>query len=331
MKRWKRWRQRLAFTGVMLALFLGVAYFFSSLFLPASSRSHVEQVEIPAHATASQIAALLAARGLIRNRYAFILVARVLGESKNLKPGDYAIDASDGLLEIIDQIARGRAIASWVTIPEGYTLAQIAGTLGQRRLTDPRIFEQECRAGTRRYLDFPVPRPSLEGYLLPDTYKFKSGLSDEEIIRAMTGNFKRRVERQYAGAIRASGRPLDQTIIVASLIEREARVPGDREKIAAVIYNRLRKKMPLQIDATVLYALGHHQARVSLRDTRVNSLYNTYRHHGLPPGPICNPGVDCIEAAIHPATAGYLYYVAQPDGSHYFSTTYAEHKQHGGT
>jgi UPF0755 protein len=326
-----RWRRRLVVTGALLCAFLGVAYFFSSLFLPASARPRLVRVEIPTGASASQIADILATHELIRSRYAFVLLSRLLGEAKNMKAGDYDLDAHDGLFQIIDKLAQGQAVVHLVSIPEGYTINQIASVIEQRRIADARVFLEDCRSDSRRFPALDIPRPSLEGYLMPDTYRFKNGISEEEIIRMLTDNFRKRVMRDLAEPIRASGRPLDEIIIVASLIEREARIPDDRDKISAVIRNRLRKSMRLQIDATVQYALGRHKSQLSLGDTRVEHPYNTYRHAGLPPGPICNPGIDCILAALRPAKVNYLYYVAQRDGSHYFSTTYDEHKRHGGT
>ena len=216
-----------------------------------------------------------------------------------------------------------------MTIPEGYTVARYAETLSRRRLADPRMFEQECHGDARRFLGFSVPRASMEGYLLPDTYKLQGRMSKTEIIEAMAANFKRRVERE-CGAIRTSGHSLDQTIIIASLIEREARVPGDRDKIAAVIYNRLQRTC--RCKSTRRFCTRCGRTRRTFPFAIPASTAPTTRTGGAACRPAhCNPGVACIEAALHPASVPYLYYVAQPGGSHYFSTTYQEHKQHGRT
>jgi UPF0755 protein len=141
----------------------------------------------------------------------------------------------------------------------------------------------------------------------------------------MLRNFHDQVVEGLRDQIHANDLPLDKIIILASLIEREARVPEDRPLISAVIRNRLQRHMLLQIDASVLYALGHHKEQVLLTDLKVDSPYNTYRYAGLPPGPICSPGLDSIKAALNPARVNYLYYVARPDGRHIFSTTLSEH------
>ncbi len=326
-----RWRRRLLSMVVLISLFLLLAYFFSSLFLPASVRPRPVRVEIPLSATASSIADLLAEKGVIRSRHAFVLSARLLGLAGQMKAGDYEIDAHHGLFEIIEQLERGDAIATLVTIPEGLTLAQVADLLERRRMASARTFLDLCHGSADRFYAVHVPRDNLEGYLLPDTYKFKVGVGEEEILRALAGNFRKRVLHDLDGAIRASGRTIDEIVIIASLIEREAAVPEDREKISAVIRNRLRKAMPLQIDATVLYALGRHQQKVSFDDLKIDHPYNTYRHHGLPPGPICNPGIASIQAALNPVRENWLYYVAKADRSHHFSDTYDEHRRNGGT
>lgn len=326
-----RWRRRLVVMGTLLCLFLAVAYHFSSLFLPVSRDRRVERVEIPAGASTGQIASLLSRHRLIRSPTAFVLSTRVLGEAQNLKAGEYELDARLGLFHMIEKLTRGDAISHWVTIPEGYTVDKIAQRLQERRLADARYFEEYCQENPGQFLDVESPRSSLEGYLLPDSYKFKDGVTEQQIIKAMTANFRKKVLQELAEDIRKSGRPVDEVVTIASLIEREARVPQDRDKISAVIRNRLKKKMRLQIDATVLYALGSHKERILFSDLKVDHPYNTYRHAGLPPGPICNPGLECIKAALHPADVPYLYYVAKSDGSHTFSTTYGEHQKNGGS
>jgi len=165
-----------------------------------------------------------------------------------------------------------------------------------------------------------------EGWLFPDTYRFPVGASETSIAARMLSNFKERVSGPLADSVRASGRPLSEIVVIASLVEREARTDRDRPMIAGVIENRLRKGMRLEIDATVQYARGAHAARLLYRDLRVDSPYNTYRHAGLPPGPICNPGLPSLEAAARPARHDYLFYVLGKDGrNHEFSRTYAEH------
>jgi peptidoglycan lytic transglycosylase G len=323
----KRWLFRLLFLGCLLAAFLGIAYFCSTLFQPVSQSAEKVPIEVPRHATARQIARVLAEKHLIRHPYAFLIMARVLGEGDSLKAGEYELQRNMTPAEIIDKIARGDAVAQWFTIPEGYTVDQVADALQKNNLAEKHRFLRLAHSAPSRFgLDVSVPRSSLEGYLFPDSYKVKVGVSEAHLIRGMLHNFQTKVLEGLAEDIRHCDLPLDKAVIVASMIEREAKVAQDRPLISAVIRNRLARKMPLQIDATVLYALGYHKTQVLNRDLLVASPYNTYRRAGLPPGPICSPGLDSIKAALRPAHEDYLYYVARPDGSHIFSRSLAEHQ-----
>jgi UPF0755 protein len=161
---------------------------------------------------------------------------------------------------------------------------------------------------------------------MPDTYRFEKGIPETEIIRRMLANWNVRVLRPHARLFRQADFPMDKILVIASLIEREAMTNADRPLISSVIRNRLRIKKRLEIDATVLYALGRHKEALTFADLKVDSPYNTYRSLGLPPGPICNPGLASILAALKPAKTRYLYYVARPDGSHLFAVTYEEHR-----
>jgi UPF0755 protein len=249
-----------------------------------------------------------------------------MGESREMKAGEYELQPRMSLLEIIDKLSRGDAVAVWFTVPEGYTLIQIADTLSQLGMVERHRFLRLEESDASRFdAGLKVPRRSLEGYLFPDSYKFKKGVTEKTILLGMLHNFHDKVVDNLSDEVHASSLPLDKVVILASLIEREARMPEDRPIIAAVICNRLKRHMPLQIDASVLYALGHHKQKVMLADLKVDSPYNTYKHPGLPPGPICSPGLDSIKAALRPARVDYLYYVARADGHHIFSSTLAEH------
>jgi UPF0755 protein len=229
---------------------------------------------------------------------------------------------------IVDILARGQGLLHRVTIPEGYTIRQIADALAGARLVQrDRFIELAARRG-RTFMrptlaDLPID--SLEGYLFPDTYHLPRSLDEEAVIEAMLDRFDQAVGPSIQAAARARGLTLHQLLTVASMVEREAQVGSERGVIAGVIYNRLVRGMRLEIDATVLYALGRHKESVTLTDLAVDSPYNTYRHEGLPPGPIANPGFASIAAAASPIPTPYLFYVLKPDGSHHFSRTLAEH------
>jgi UPF0755 protein len=318
--------RQLGFLLLMAVLFLVTVVAVASLFQPPSRSTKIVRMEVPRNATLRTIAERLEQKGLIRHRYAFMLLARLMGESSNLKAGEYELHPSMQLLEIMDKLSRGDATAVWFTVPEGYTVDQVADTLDKLDMVDRRHFLRLVQSdGSRFDTAVKVPRRSLEGYLFPDSYKFKKGVSEATIITGMLKNFHTQVVDGLREEIRANDLSLDKLVTLASLIEREARVPEDRPLISAVIRNRLKEKMLLQIDATVLYALGQHKDRVLFEDLKVDSPYNTYQNPGLPPGPICSPGIEAIKAALRPAKADYLYYVARPDGSHIFTNTLSEH------
>lgn len=295
--------------------------------LPVGGNSK-KVVRIPSGTSASEVGGILKADGIIRSAFGFRLLARVTGKGTNLKPGAYELSPAMSPLAVINKIAKGDVCAKWVTVPEGFTILQIAERLGAEGLVESDAFlNRATQNGASYRTSFPHPADNLEGYLFPDTYLIPTGESADEIIQDMLNCFERRVAKPLADDLAKSDMSLHQIITLASLIEREARVPKDRPLISAVLRNRLREGMRLQVDATVLYALGRHKDRVLYKDLAVDSPYNTYKNPGLPPGPIANPGLASIKAALYPAQADYLYYVARHDGSHIFSRTFAEHQR----
>lgn len=298
-----------------------------SLFDPVSASGTPVRVEIPPGAAAAEIGRRLRKAGVIRSALVFQVTARLLGESGNMKAGDYLISPNLGVIPVLQKLVAGDAEAQWVVIPEGLTVRQVAKLLESRRLGSVSRFLRAAGRPPQAYgLMVGAPRSSLEGYLMPDTYRFPRHLRETELIRVMLENWNAKVLRPNRERFAKSDLPIDKVVTIAAMIEREARLPGDRPLIASVVRNRLRRKMPLQIDATVLYALGKHKTVVTLEDLKVESPYNTYRRVGLPPGPICSPGAASIQAALVPSRTDYLYYVARPDGRHIFSHTAAEHE-----
>lgn len=269
-------------------------------------------VVVPPGETAWQIGRRLAAARVVRSARAVVVAARLQQVDGRLRSGEYALSPGQSAWKIVGILARGEAILHRLTIPEGYSVAQIADVLAEAGLAD--------RA---RFLDLAA---SSEGYLFPDTYFLPRGLGEAALIARLRARFDAAIGADLREAARGRGLTLHQLVTVASMIEREARVPEERAVIAGVIYNRLRLGMRLEIDATVLYALGRHKAELSFADLKVDSPYNTYRHPGLPPGPIANPGLAAVAAAAAPAETPFLYYVLRPDGSHHFSRTLREHQ-----
>jgi len=311
-----------------LAVVVVVGYWVASAVLLPAGGSRVVIVQMPRDASAGDIGQILAARGVIRSAFGFRLLARVAGNSASLKPGAYKLSPSMAPLAVLGKISKGDAYALWITCPEGFTIRRIGERLEAEGAGDAERFYNLARFGGASFpTSFPHPSDSLEGYLFPDTYLAPVGEPEEKFIQEMLACFERKVAVPLAADISASGMSLHEIITLASLIEREAKIPKDRPLVSAVLHNRLAKNMRLECDATVLYALGRHKNRVLYRDLSIDSPYNTYRYAGLPPGPIANPGLDSIKAALHPARVDYLYYVARGDGSHIFSRTFADHQR----
>ncbi|MBC8102764.1 MAG: endolytic transglycosylase MltG [Cytophagales bacterium] len=287
--------------------------------------SRVERVAVAPGATLATVGEALQERGIVRSALLFGL----LGRGTTLKPGVYDVSPSETPRRLLRRMADGDVATVRVTFPEGFTVQKIA-----RRLKDRGIIGDETAflrlvttKGDTLRASFVPPR-NLEGYLFPDTYRFPIGFTEKQVAQEMLSLFDRIVAKGRSEDLSRSRRSLSEIVTIASLIEREAETEGDRPRIAGVIYNRLARNQRLEIDATVQYARGQHKARLLYRDLEVDSPYNTYRNAGLPPGAICCPGIASIDAALHPKTSPYLYYVAGPDGrSHLFARTFAEHKQ----
>ncbi len=301
------------------------------------------RIAVPRGASAKDVAGILAQNQLIRSPFVFLLTCRMSGKTGKLKPGLYELSPSMSVPEIIRSLVRGEALQAWVTVPEGYTIRQIGDLLQERGVTDAEAFVYAAITGGFNFPQYPfIASRSLEGYLFPDTYLIARGTQPQRVIERMLDAFERKVVTPYRwqierAALRHFGigreefaQGLHKLLTVASLIEREAKIPEDRPLIAAVIYNRLKKGLKLEIDATVTYIPGDSRAnkpKIYYKDLKADSPYNTYLHPGLPPGPICNPGLASISAALEPANVDYLYYVAKPDGSHVFSRNLREHNR----
>ena len=283
-----------------------------------------KRVIIPRGATFAEAADSLSRANLVGWRKMFRLYARVTGGDRNIKPGTYLLRHGTPWKDIISALHGGHGLVNTITIPEGYTISQIAPLLA-KTLKVPIESVQAAVRDTALLARLDVPNPTLEGYLFPDTYAFPLGTSAGQAVREMVYDFERRWKPDWDAKAADLKINRNDLVTMASIVEREARVPEERPVIAAVYYNRLRKGMLLQADPTVQYALGHHVGRVLYKDLAVASPYNTYIHKGLPPGPVASPGVASLAAAANPANVPYLYFVASPDGHHEFRMTLQEH------
>ncbi len=277
----------------------------------------------------SDVAAMLREARLVRSARALAVAAYVTGKWRRIQAGRHELDPGMTGLEMLDALSRApRATWRWLTIPEGFTVRQIAEKIEEEGLGRTGEFLEAAGRPRTFEAGFPLPEDSLEGYLFPDTYRIEHNQGARgtavQMLRRFDqviwqGLFEREAER--------NGRSLREVIILASLVEAEAKQEDERPIIAGVLLNRLARGQRLECDATVQYALGaNRKSRLMYEDLEIESDYNTYLHEGLPPGPICNPGEASIRAALQPADVPYLYYVARPDGSHVFSRTFAEHR-----
>ena len=284
-----------------------------------------QTVEIEYGSGMGRITALLQARGLLRDPLAFRVWAKLTGGERSVKAGAYALAPSMSVPRILSVLTDGRELTVRVTIPEGSSLKEIAAMLDRAGVAAPGTFLARAKDPALLGEVAPDARGSLEGFLFPDTYFFSRTAGVDEAIRMMAARFEGILTPEMRARARAMGRSLREIVIMASLVEREAKRPADRPLIASVFYNRLRLGMPLQSCATVQYALGTHKDRLLYEDLHVASPYNTYLYPGLPPGPIDSPGLASLQAALNPAPGDYLYFVAKPDGTHVFSASYREH------
>ncbi|OGC04030.1 hypothetical protein A2276_05375 [candidate division WOR-1 bacterium RIFOXYA12_FULL_43_27] len=296
-------------------LFIGVCLMFVSWFLVINC-AYAADIVIPMGSTPGQIADILVSEKIISNRTFFLFTLKVLGEEDKLKAGTYSLTPGMGNLEVIKKIRKGETVEGSqirAVIPEGTSVYKIG-----------KILEKE---GYLHVEDFLNSAATLEGYLFPDTYILEKGSSPSILINMMFNRFKEKVLPYWNENYRLARFGLHEVLTMASIVEKEAQKPEERPVIASVFYNRLDAKMPLAADPTVKYALENPTKRVLYKQLEVDSPYNTYKRRGLPPGPICNPGLDSIKAAIYPAKTDYFFFVAKKDGSHIFSRTWEEHQR----
>jgi UPF0755 protein len=284
------------------------------------------RVTIPPGAPFRAASDSLARAGVIRSSRLFRVYASLRGGDRHIKAGTYLLRRDAGWSSVLDALRAGKGLVHVVTIPEGWALAQIAPLVASR-LSQPADSVQAAARDTSLLNALEVPTPTLEGYLFPDTYQFADGTTARGAVDEMVRRFEQVWRPAWTARLDTIHLSRHDVVTLASIVEREARLPEERPVIAAVYLNRLRAGMLLQADPTVQYALGRHVARVYYKDLAVASPYNTYLHKGLPPGPIGSPGRASLEAALYPANVPYEYFVAFPDGHHEFHTDLKTHDQ----
>ena len=277
--------------------------------------------------TASDIGTLLQQHGVVSSKYKFWFIARINGAESKFKTGSYALHRDMEARDVLRMLVDGDTSTLRFTIPEGYSVKDIAKRLGDEGLADPEEFLQAAQSfAPYSYMkrnsraDY-----AAEGFLFPDTYEITSDASAKDILKMMAKDFDDKLTPELRERAQQRDLSIYELITLASLVEKEARFDEDRPKIAQVFLQRLRIGMPLQSDTTLQYLMKGPKEDVSIEDTRMNSPYNTYQHQGLPPGPIANPGIAAIWAVLYPADTDYLYFVADRQGHNHYSRSYEEH------
>ncbi len=288
---------------------------------------------------ASSIGERLQAAGLIKNALGFRLMAEKMGVAGDLAAGDYELSPSMKPSEILNVLAAGKTkLGPLVTIPEGWRAEQIAERVSANGIGTVDEFMALVKAG-KSSSPLLASRPagaSLEGYLFPDSYRTDAKTTPETLEERMVADFDAKFTPDMVKEAAARGMTVHQIVTLASIIEREAVVPSERSLMAGVFYNRLKEGMKLDTDPTVQYAVatadpasrdkyGWWKTDLTAQDLAIDSPYNTYKYPGLPPGPICDPGLASLQAALNPTPSDYLYFVAKPDGTHAFAKTLEEH------
>ncbi len=305
---------------LLLIATAALAYVFLAPFGPHSETF----VEISPGTSATRIAKQLAGSGIIRSQYAFDLLRAA--KPGTLKAGEYRFDHPATLSEVYARLLKGDVYTVTVTIPEGFNIFEIAQAVEAAGLAPKANFLAAERQHTELIAAYSPRATSLEGYLFPDTYHFSRHATPAQMLTAMVRRF-----RQAATQLGLAAKPSEtiaRTITLASIVEKEVSQPAERPLVAGVFANRLTQGIPLATDPTVIYAAlldNRYRGAIYASDLLSGSPYNTYRHLGLPPGPICNPGIAALRAAISPAKTDYLYFVADENGHSRFSATLKEH------
>lgn len=325
----KTGKKKLLVRSVAGGLLFIVLIIFAGYCMPNPLLSHHRgYIHVKDAMTASEVAQTLYDKGFIASTTWFRIVAMVTGDASQIKQGEYVVDTSMSVRNLLGKLTSGKSEAIRVVIPEGYTVRKIAQTFD----ADTGISEADFLAAAKntellypymkgnREVTFPT-----EGFLFPDTYFISKNMTAEDVVKMMLKNFDDHLTPAMREDIADHNMSIYQFVILASLVEKEAKYEEDRPLIASVFLNRLQMHMKLQSDASISYAMGSHKSAYSISETQYDSPYNTYMYEGLPPGPIGNPGMDCMNAIFNAPQTKYLYFVADAKGHNYFANTYEEH------
>jgi UPF0755 protein len=317
------------FGGLFIFSWIGGGVFYYTAthpFVEENNQAPVS-VEITSGMPLNKISALFEERDLIGNSLAFQLLAFLQEKQGQIQVGEYELSPSMTPMDILEVVTSGKTILHAVTIPEGYRITEIAALLETKGLVNAENFIQETK-DEKLIKSAGISGNSLEGYLFPETYNFSKNTSERKIIQRLLDIYHEKIKQhELRKRAQSSNLTFHQVMTLASLIEKETGIDEERKLISSVFHNRLRKKMLLQTDPTVIYAMADFDGNIRKKDLQVDSPYNTYRYKGLPPGPIASPGIKSIIAALEPSESDYLYFVSRKDGSHQFSSNLMDHNR----
>nr|WP_207952104.1 endolytic transglycosylase MltG [Paenibacillus turpanensis] len=319
----------------------GASYIYQGL-LPVEAGTEPVKLSVAGGSGSKEIARALEQNGLIKDDFIFLLYLKANGQGSRFQAGEYEMKPGLTLREIVDKLNKGEVVSEETirfTIPEGYTLPQIIERLTEQGLNRDKLWSIASAVppslssdAVKKIPSVPGVKYVLEGYLFPETYEMPKDSTELEVLERLA----KELDRKLAGLpngweqqLQVLGIDFHGMMTIASLIEREVAVAHEKKLVSGIIYNRLREKMPLQIDATVQYLFEKQKDRLYEKDLQVESPYNTYLNSGLPPGPIASPGLSSIEAALYPEQTKFLFYVTKKDGSreHLFAETFEQHKK----
>ncbi len=304
-----------------LLIFYGVL-----LLWPQGNPYDFVKVTIPKGASLNEVGITLKNNNIIHNKQSFQLAVKILGYEKDIPAGRFRIEKASTNYAIIDELVNGKQLTKKVTIREGWTISMIAKELDEKLGIKTHFFEDATH--NKNLLDkWGIQAKSFEGYLFPNTYQFNENELPSDIINVMVQEYKRNLSDEMLVQMNQIKMSEQEVLTLASIIEGEAIYDKERAIISGVYHNRLKKGMRLQADPTIQYILEDGPRRLLNRDLKIVSPYNTYLNKGLPPGPINNPGIESIKAALFPTESDYLYFVARGDGYHTFSKTEKQHNK----
>jgi UPF0755 protein len=316
----------LLFLGVSTAVFLYLDLMKSADYPSNPERSITAIVVIKPGQQFKTIPEHLHRLGILKEPFKFGIYARIKHLDKRIKAGEYQLSSVMSPKKILHKFVSGKVRQYKVTLPEGYSLNQIAVVIAGAGLATKEAFMKAVYDSDRIH-SFGINADSFEGYLFPDTYYFSKGIPIEKIISAMVNRFQSQFNVDWKQQAEKIGFSIHEIVTLASIIEKETGAPFERPVISSVFHNRLKKKMRLESDPTVIYGIEGFDGNITRKHLNTQTPYNTYRKRGLPPGPIANPGSAAIEAALYPDDTSFLFFVSKKDGTHKFSTTISEHNR----